>query len=597
MRWLTSLLVASLLCSAGAVVGSPRLVRAAPGMVTATEHVDLAPRPAAGQAAAAGVHLGSGPARRGAARDGDAFVLLGVSVAEVPTGPILVRARSGRHWTDWFEAEFTTGTKAESDDGAPGLHSAPIWTGQADGYEIDAPPDVLSLDVHLVGEEPAGISAVATGESAAGASAPAVHPRSEWGARPPVSTPTVASDLDLAVVHHSAGDSSYTQAEVPSVLRAIQAYHQDAQGWDDIAYNFAVDRFGRTWEARAGGIDKAVVGGHSAGFNTRSVGIVVLGEFTSASVPAAVTEALAQLIAWKFAIHTVYPGSTVAYTTLTGSAKYAAGTTVTLPRIVGHRDVQSTSCPGANLYAKLGALRSRVSALWPAQRARTVGTDTVGARRGADALVTNAVNGSGTPIQYLYGEPSDSVLVGDWNGDGVDTVGVRRDRSFILSNAPDGSGPLTTVTYGLATDVPIAGDWDGNGTDTIGVRRNASFLLRNSNTGGTAELAFNYGIASDVPVTGDWDGNLSETPGVRRGNIFYLRNANTSGPGQISFGYGATSDRPVVGDWDGNGVDTVGVRRANSFLLRNLNTTGIAQLTVPFGLATDSPLTGDWDGR
>ena len=42
------------------------------------------------------------------------------------------------------------------------------------------------------------------------------------------------------------------------MLRSVQAYHQDARGYDDIAYNFVVDRFGRIWEGRAGGTTNVV---------------------------------------------------------------------------------------------------------------------------------------------------------------------------------------------------------------------------------------------------------------------------------------------------------------------------------------------------
>ena len=33
------------------------------------------------------------------------------------------------------------------------------------------------------------------------------------------------------------------------MIRGIQAYHMDANGYCDIAYHFIVDRFGGIWEA------------------------------------------------------------------------------------------------------------------------------------------------------------------------------------------------------------------------------------------------------------------------------------------------------------------------------------------------------------
>jgi hypothetical protein len=575
-------------------------------MVTTTAHVELLPRRAPSTASATSVRgldtdaLDAlvAPDRGRVIDETDGFALIGVTVATAPSGPVLVRARQGASWTPWSELSFNE--DEAPDPGAegrrPGVHSQPVWMGESDGYEIDAPDDLTELDVHLVGEESGSRELVAV-PATAGAATPSIQTRASWGARPPTKTPTIAPVLKFAVVHHSVGGNSYSAAEVPAVLRAIQAYHQDAQGWSDFAYNFAVDRFGRTWEGHAGGVTKIVVGGHSAGFNTGSVGVVVLGDFRTAPVTSAATEAVSNLISWKFALHHVYPSSTIAHTTITGSAKYPPGTTVTLPRIVGHRDVQASSCPGNQLYARLGSIRTRVAQLWPGHRSRTLGRDTVGLWEANAVSRTNSPTGTPVADERDFGLPGDRILVGDWDGNGVDTLGVRRGRELVVTNQPDGSGPYTTVTYGLETDTPLVGDWDGNGTDTIGIRRGPVFHLRNSITSGVADISYRYGLATDTPVIGDWDGNVSETPGVRRGNSYYLRNSNTPGPGQINFGYGTATDLPVTGDWDGNGTDTPGVRRGTSYLLRNHSSSGVAQLAYPYGWSSGAPLVGDWDGR
>ena len=73
-------------------------------------------------------------------------------------------------------------------------------------------------------------------------------------------------------------------------------------------------------------------------------------------------DALARLIGWKLSLHGVPTEGQVVVTSRGGSAnRYPSGTPVTLERICGHRDGDSTSCPGESLYAQLPDLRSRAT--------------------------------------------------------------------------------------------------------------------------------------------------------------------------------------------------------------------------------------------
>ena len=82
----------------------------------------------------------------------------------------------------------------------------------------------------------------------------------------------------MVFVHHTDTPNGYTLDDVPAILRSIQTYHVRSNGWNDIGYNFLVDAYGRIFEGRAGGIDRPVIGAHTGGFNTGSVGIAVLGD-------------------------------------------------------------------------------------------------------------------------------------------------------------------------------------------------------------------------------------------------------------------------------------------------------------------------------
>ena len=84
-------------------------------------------------------------------------------------------------------------------------------------------------------------------------------------------------------------------------------------GWNDIGYNFLVDKYGQIFEGRYGGIDKAVVGAHAQGFNTGSVGVAVLGEYGSTTISDAARRALVKLLAWRLDVAHVDPLSTLTW--------------------------------------------------------------------------------------------------------------------------------------------------------------------------------------------------------------------------------------------------------------------------------------------
>ena len=135
------------------------------------------------------------------------------------------------------------------------------------------------MRAYFVWSPPAGVPARTLQQ----AGSPAIVPRSGWSADEKIrrSTPSFASVIRLAVVHHTAGANGYTAAQSPAIVRAIELYHVKGNGWNDIGYNFLVDRFGTVFEGRFGGIERNVVGAHAEGFNTGSVGVAVMGEYSS----------------------------------------------------------------------------------------------------------------------------------------------------------------------------------------------------------------------------------------------------------------------------------------------------------------------------
>jgi N-acetylmuramoyl-L-alanine amidase len=145
-------------------------------------------------------------------------------------------------------------------------------------------------------------------------------------------------------------------------------FHRYVKGWHDIGYNFVIDLYGRIFEARAGGIDEPVVGAQAGGYNLASTGVAVLGTFTAVPISKAARGALEALLAWKLSLHGVpAQGSVTVRVNPEGASysKYPANARVRLPRIAGHRDADTTECPGNVLYGELPAIRTGVRRLAP----------------------------------------------------------------------------------------------------------------------------------------------------------------------------------------------------------------------------------------
>ena len=142
---------------------------------------------------------------------------------------------------------------------------------------------------------------------------PAIVTRAGWSANESIvrDAPSYASRIGFAVVHHTAGARPTSPAQSAAIVRGIQAYHVNSNGWDDIGYNFLVDPFGQVFEGRRGGITKNVVGAHAQGFNTGSVGVSLLGTYTSAGISKEARAALTGLLAWRLDVAHVDPTSKV----------------------------------------------------------------------------------------------------------------------------------------------------------------------------------------------------------------------------------------------------------------------------------------------
>jgi len=273
-----------------------------------------------------------------------------------------------------------------------------------------------------------------------------------------------AARLVGAVLHHTAGSNSYaTPAAAMQQIRNDQRYHMQSRGWCDLGYNFVVDKWGTVYEGRAGSVTSPVVGVHAGGFNTGTVGVSLLGDYSTLTPPPAVVTAVAQVVGWKLGGAGVDPTGSMSYATKAGENSRFVNQTVTLPRVFAHRDVAYTACPGAAAYAVLPAVRTKARATAPifagAQLSRTSmppgGSVTVTASPtvGVDWTLTVTDQSTGAVVWTTTGRTSAN-LSATWDGRGpAGAAGVGAYRVTLTGKATsDGAAAH-------AWSVPVSVTW------------------------------------------------------------------------------------------------------------------------------------------
>ena len=300
------------------------------------------------------------------------FEAAGVSWTATPSSPeivVQVRIQEKGQWSDWQALDVADGPDQGSRDAARAgtrVATEPITTASADRIQVRVDTDgrPAPADLQLVTVDPGTSTADATvtagATAAAAVAAPAARPvivtRAQWGADESMRDcdPTYSDTIKAGVVHHTVNSNSYAAADVPGLIRAMYAYHVNGNGWCDIGYNFLVDRFGRVYEGRAGGVDRPVIGAHAGGFNTFTFGVSGIGDFTSVQPSASMVTGIAAVLGWKLSLYAVDPQSTTVL--ISGGGPYTQwpqGTAVTVRTVSGHRDLDATGCPGDTFYPKL----------------------------------------------------------------------------------------------------------------------------------------------------------------------------------------------------------------------------------------------------
>jgi hypothetical protein len=472
------------------------------------------------------------------------FSLVGVTWTDPRAGvdgvvQVRTRAVGSRRWSAWQNLEA---------DGGPGTRGAtdPLWVGESDAVDsriVGARkplPGGLRVDLinpdaqqHPVESRAEAIveSAVVAGPSFGRRSiplparpVPRMVTRTGWGANESMvrAAPEYTGPVEVFFVHHTASGNGYNCSQSASIVRGIQGYQVRGRGWDDIGYNFLIDKCGTIFEGRGGGVGRSVLGAHTLGFNGDASAIAVIGTYDRHGVSATVRTAIATVAAYKLGAYGNNPNGRVVLTSA-GSDRFSEGRKVVLNRISGHRDTGRTECPGNALYAQLPSIRTIAGAApFGLRFLRVRGSQRYGALLFSKGL-----------IKPLWNVKTPSALINRFEVwvDGVPQLAAPGfHRTAALRLAPGGhtvtvralhlSGRSTTSTVKVVSDpnapaftsspdvvlrtgslngtVPIRLNWtasDVNGLSSVGLVRPTSVNL------GTTSSGRNGTVAPAVPTT------------------------------------------------------------------------------------------------
>ena len=150
--------------------------------------------------------------------------------------------------------------------------------------------------------------------------------RADWGAAAPRGTGNPLGKPKGVAVHWE-GPAMGTRPhdECAAKVRGIQAFHQDARGWSDIAYNFIVCEHGGVFEGRGVNRGSAANGSTQANLDYHAI-CAMVGEGDAQPQPLLDGIKEARQICLDAGVGTA---------------------------VVGHRDLYQTACPGDSLYAEV----------------------------------------------------------------------------------------------------------------------------------------------------------------------------------------------------------------------------------------------------
>ena len=327
---------------------------------------------------------------------------------------------------------------------------------------------------------PATVPVVAPAATTTNGLPVAVTTRAEWGANASyMSWDPEYARAGHVVVHHTAGTNSYSAGQSASIVRGIYYYHAVVLDWGDIGYNFLVDKFGTVFEGRSGSVaapaGRMSIGAHARGVNTGTMGISMMGDYSTVSPSDAQLSSVGKMAGWFLKRAGISDVTGWAGLHVWTTERYQAGSTISMPRILGHRDVGYTTCPGNVGYSKLGAIRAI---------AKAQGSAPQGGSSNAPSTVAQDHPGA-VALRSALG-------VNGWIG--VATTGVyASSKGGVFQRFEHGVGYWSPATGAQFVGEPVLSAWGAYGyqTGSMGYPRSGGVV----GIGGSRHQIFEGGIA------------------------------------------------------------------------------------------------------
>lgn len=189
-------------------------------------------------------------------------------------------------------------------------------------------------------------------------------------------------EVKKIIIHHSGvslkdsnNDGRINQYDYQAMVRGIYNWHAKVLSWGDIGYNYIIDPNGNIYEGRFGGdgveaghvvrsgsCNKSRFGGkdEKIGFNKGTIGITFIGDYDKEFITSQAEEAVIKLIAQKSLEFGINPS---------GMSHFNG---MFLPNILGHDDVDCTTCPGKNVKNRFSVIRQKAQALYQENKNKVV---------------------------------------------------------------------------------------------------------------------------------------------------------------------------------------------------------------------------------